>query len=312
MSATVESLETGMLRRPDGAEIYWETAGNPRGRPAVYLHGGPGSGLRSVSYRQSFDPERYLVVGLDQRGCGRSRPLATDDLAGLDANTTQAVIADLEALREHLGIASWQVVGGSWGATLALAYALAHRDRVSGVVLAAVTTGSREEIDWLTVGMGRIFPEAWQEFASVLGPGERTVAGYARLLRDPDPAVRRAAADRWDDWESTHVSLDPRWRPGPMVEDPREREVFATLVTHYWAHDCFLTGSDRILDRAGELEGVPGVLIHGRRDVSGPVITAWRLHHAWPGSRLEVVESEGHGGARMSELVREATDGFAR
>lgn len=309
----IEPFESGWLRRPDGAEIHWEVSGNPRGRPAVYLHGGPGGSLGRGGYRRRFDPERYLIVGLDQRGTGESRPLAIDDLEHLDANTTQALIDDIEALRTHLGIESWLVHGVSWGSTLALAYALDHPARVTELVLMAVTSGSREEIDWITERVGVIFPEVWHPFASAARAGERVVEAYARLLRDPDPAVRSAAADAWERWESTHISLDPNSAPRPVMhEAPRERENFATLVTHYWSNDCFLRGPHRILDRVHELAGIPGVLIHGRYDVSGPAITPWLLHRAWPDSRLTVVETEGHGGEREVELTAEAIDAFAR
>jgi proline iminopeptidase len=306
-----EPFDHGLLDRPDGARLYWETSGDPAGRPALYLHGGPGSGLGPGGYRRRFDPDRYLVVGLDQRGCGRSTPWAVDDLERLDEHTTDALVADLEALREHLGVASWLVHGVSWGSTLALAYALAHPARVTALVLTAVTTGGREEIDWITQGVGRVFPEAWARFAADVPDGVRLVEHYARRLRDPDPDVRAAAADAWDAWESTHVSLDPAWTPGPLHADARERANVATLVTHYWAHDCFLRGDEAVLGRAHRLAGIPGVLVHGRRDISGPVVTPWRLHGAWPGSELHVVESEGHGGEQEMELTSRAIDRLA-
>lgn len=310
MHPPIEPFATGRLRRPGGVELYWETSGNPRGKPALYLHGGPGGGLGRGGYRRRFDPDAHLVVGLDQRGCGQSTPWAIDDLDHLDDNTTQALLDDIEALREHLGIDAWLLHGVSWGSTLALAYALAHPTRVTEIVLTAVTTGGRSETDWITEGVGAIFPEAWDEFAREVPDGVRVVEHYARLMRSPDAATRAAAAERWDRWESTHISLDPAWQPGPMNEDPRAQENFATLVTHYWANDCFLRGTDAALERAEELAGIPGVLIHGRHDVSGPAITPWRLHRAWPGSRLEIVESEGHGGEIEMELTREAIDGF--
>lgn len=311
MHPPTEPFDSDLLDRPDGARLYWETSGNPSGLPALYLHGGPGSGLGRGGYRRRFDPERYRVVGLDQRGCGRSTPWAVDDLAHLDDLTTTALIADVEALRVHLGVGSWLVHGVSWGSTLALAYALAHPDRVTALVLTAVTTGGRDEIDWITEGVGRVFPEAWERFAAGVPDGVRVVEHHARRLRDPDPAVRAAAADAWDAWESTHVSLDPAWQPGPLHEDPRDRANFATLVTHFWAHDCFLVGDDAVLARAHRLAGTPGVLVHGRHDVSGPVITPWRLHRAWPGSELHVVESEGHGGEEEMELTCRAIDRLA-
>ena len=311
MHPPLEPFASGSIGRPDGAQICWETSGNPEGRPALYLHGGPGSGLGLGGYRRRFDPERYLVVGLDQRGCGRSTPWAIDDLANLDGNNTSALIADIEALREHLGLSAWLVHGVSWGSTLALAYALAHPTRVTELVLTAVTTGGREEIDWITDGVGRIFPEAWERFAASAPPGQRVVEHYAQQMRDGDPAAREAAAQAWDEWEKTHISLDPGWQPGPLHEDPRMRANFATLVTHYWANDCFLPGAEGVLARAHQLVGIPGVLIHGRHDVSGPTITPWRLHKAWPSSELHVVESEGHGGAEEMALTGRAIDGLA-
>lgn len=307
----IAPFDSGWISRPEDVRFYWETSGSPEGRPALYLHGGPGSGLGGGGYRRRFDPERYLLVGLDQRGCGRSTPWAIDDLDHLNSNTTAALIADIEVLRTHLGIDRWLVHGVSWGSTLALAYALAHPDRVTELVLTAVTTGSREEIDWITEGVGRVFPEAWERFAATTPAGERVVEHYARELRDADPAVRSAAADAWDAWESTHISLDPSWQPGALHDDLRERANFATLVTHYWAHDCFLPGSTSVMARAHELAGIPGVLVHGRRDISGPAITPWRLHKAWPGSELHVVESEGHGGDLEMELTCRAIDEFA-
>lgn len=207
-------------------------SGNPQGRSAVYLHGGPGGSLRRGGYRRRFDPEKYLIVGIDQRGSGRSTPWAVDDLAHLDANTTHTVIDDVEAVRTHLDVDAWLVHGVSWGSTLALAYALAHPSRVSAVVLIAVTTGSRIEIDWLTEGVGATFPEAWERFTASVPPGERVLEYYARRLRDPDPVNRDVAAAAWDEWESTHISLDPNWQPGPLHQDARERANFATLVTH--------------------------------------------------------------------------------
>jgi len=311
MHPAIEPFRHGVLKRPDGNQIFWEASGNPDGRPAVYLHGGPGGGLGRGGYRRRFDPERYLIVGIDQRGCGRSQPWAIDAIDTLDANTTEAIVGDLEAVRKHLGVYRWLVHGVSWGSTLALAYALEHPDRVSEIVLTAVTTGARTELDWITEGVGRIFPEAWERFASVADQGERIVQTYAQLLRNPDPAVRAEAADAWDAWESTHISLGPHYVPGPTRADVRERANFATLVTHYWAHDCFLGGERTILDRAAELEGIPGVLIHGRRDISGPARTAWDLHRAWPGSELIIVEDEGHGGPQMMEVTTAAIDGFA-
>ncbi|WP_285114578.1 prolyl aminopeptidase [Leifsonia sp. fls2-241-R2A-40a] len=304
----------GRVVNPAGDSIYWETSGTPAGKPVLWLHGGPGSGLGSTNYTKRYDPEFFRIVGIDQRGCGRSTPLVIDALDRLAENTTDGLIADIELVREELGIERWLVTGGSWGSTLALAYALAHPDRVEGIVLGAVTTTGRDEVDWISETMGRVFPEAWEalEQSSHRRPGERVVEAYARVLATGTPAEREAAADAWDAWEATHVSLDPNFVPGPLHDDPVQRQVFATLVTHYWANDAFLPGDRAILDRIGELAHLPAILIHGRHDVSGPVITPWLLHRRWPASRLIVVEGEGHGGPESSERMAEAISGFAR
>ena len=230
----IQPSASGFLRRHDGAEIYWEASGNRAGRPALFLHGGPGSGLGSGGYRRRFDPSRYFIVGLDQRGCGRSRPLATEAPGALRLNTTQALIADIEALRSELGIARWLVSGASWGTTLALAFAQEHPERVTQLVLAAVTTTGREEVDWITEGVGRLFPEAWECFERALGrwPGERIVKAYARRLAGDDVGDRRRAALDWAAWEAAHVSLDGLAPPSSWAGDEGTAAVFATLVTH--------------------------------------------------------------------------------
>jgi proline iminopeptidase len=304
MFSPIEPFATGYLPVSDGNEIYWETSGNPEGKPALHLHGGPGSG-NGTGYRRRFDPSKFLIVTFDQRGCGRSRPLIIDPAADLLTNTTPALIADIEALRVHLGVDAWLVNGLSWGTTLGLAYAQAHPERVSELILFAVTTTSASEVEWITEAMGRVFPREWEEFeaASHRKPGQRIIDAYYELITDPDPAVREQAARAWCAWEDTHVSLDPKYVHDPRYDDPEFRSVFATLVTHYWKHAGFapegglLAGMDRIAD-------IPGVLIHGRLDVSSPLDTAWKLHKAWPNSDLIVVD-EGHGGEVMiDELVR--------
>lgn len=306
---------TGVLERPGGVRLHWEAAGNPAGVPVVYLHGGPGSSLGRRGHTMRFDPAGYRIIGFDQRGSGRSTPWACDALDALEENTTAAMVADIEALREHLGVERWVVHGVSWGSTLALAYALAHPQRCRALLLYAVTAGTREEIDWITVGVGRVFPEQWHAFAAHVGCADsgRPVEAYARALRDPDPRVRQDAADAWDRWEATHVSLDAPVPPsGFLHEDPRVRLNFATMVTHYWSQDCFLTGADRVPERIGQLAGIPGALLHGRRDVSGPAVTAWQLHRRWPGSELIIEETEGHGGPLLSARTVEVADRWLR
>jgi proline iminopeptidase len=314
---TVELIKDGQPREQSGwvdvpnAKIYWEATGNPAGIPVLYLHGGPGGSLGRGGYRSRHDHSRFYIVGLDQRGCGKSTPLVQDDLDHLPGNTTQTLIQDIEAVREHLGIGKWIVTGASWGSTLALAYALEHPSRVAGVAVVAVTTSSRDEIQWITEDVGRIFPEAWAEFveAAHAVPGERVVDAYARRLAGGDREDARVAALSWERWESTHASLDPNWLPGPLVADEREQMTFALLVTHYWAHDGFLVDGQEIIPRIGALNGIPGYLIHGRRDISSPAVTAWQLHRRWESSRLVLVEDEGHGGpvsmASLAHAVEE-------
>lgn len=310
--AGTQPFDAGLLRMDDGAEIFWETSGTPGAPAVVWLHGGPGSGLGVGGYRDRPDPDRWLIVGLDQRGCGRSTPLVDGPGAALDALTTQRMIADLEQLREHLRIERWLVTGGSWGSTLALAYAQEHPERVTGLVLAAVTATSRDEVDWITEHIGRVFPREWEAFVEAAAPreGERVVDAYARLLRDPDPAVRAAAARAWCTWEDVHPSLDPAFRPSPRYDDPAFRSVFATQVTHLWSNSAFL-GDEGALTRLDAISAIPAVLIHGRLDVSSPLSIAWRIHRAMPSSRLVVVDGEGHGGGTMTLELERAIASFA-
>jgi proline iminopeptidase len=293
----IEPYDSGTLDVGDGHRIYWECCGNPRGRPALYLHGGPGAAF-TPGARRYFDPEAWRVVLFDQRGSGRSRPLAAEPDADLTTNTTTHLVADIEALRRHLAVERWTLLGVSWGTTLGLAYAEAHRERVDGLVLALVTTTSRREVEWITRDVGRLFPREWDRFAEAVPESLRHLPladAYATLLFDPDPLVREQAAREWCAWEDAHVSLSPGHQPNPRFEDPEFRLGFARLVTHYWRHAAFL-GEDQLLRGVATLNGIPGVLIHGRHDVSSPLETAWRLHRNWTTSRLHVLDDIGHGG----------------
>jgi proline iminopeptidase len=303
--SAIEPHDEGLLDVGDGHTIYWEAVGAPSGTPAVFLHGGPGSGA-SVGARRCFDPDSYRAVLFDQRGCGRSRPLASGPDADLATNTTAHLVSDIEKLRGHLGIDRWVVVGGSWGSTLALAYAQRHPERVRGLVLGPVTAGTPRETEWVTRDIGRLFPAEWDDFVAGLPPSDRDgdlAAGYARLLASSDPAVRDDAARRWCRWEDTHVSLMPGWTHNARYDDPLFRSVFARLVTHYWSNGCFLADNE-VFDGMKQLANIPGVLVHGRYDVSSPLDTAWRLRQRWPASRLVVVGDAGHGGGSFgTELV---------
>jgi proline iminopeptidase len=306
MFPEIEPFEHGMLDVGDAQSIYWECCGNLNGHPVLYLHGGPGSGCTAQS-RRYLDPATYRIILTDQRGCGRSRP-HVEKTSDLDVNTTSHLIADLERLRQHLGIESWAILGGSWGSTLALAYAQAHPQRVSAMVLASVTTTSQREVTWITHDVGRIFPEQWETFASVASnPEERLnlASLYNRLLFSDETAVQERAARQWCAWEETHVSLAPGYKPNRRFGDPVFRLRFARLVTHYWSHHAFLR-EDQLIRNASRLDDIRGVLIHGRYDVSSPLETAWRLHRAWENSSLHVVDDAGHGGGTMPERIAAA------
>ncbi|MBM7832536.1 proline iminopeptidase [Agromyces cerinus] len=260
-----------------------------------------------------FDPNRYRLIGIDQRGSGKSLPNILDARSTLGAHTTQRLIADIEAVRETLGVERWVIAGASWGTTLALAYAQEHPQRVCALALMAVTTTSREEVDWITEGVGRVFPEEWAAFERSSGrlEGERVVDAYARRLASDDAREREAAARAWDTWEGVHVSLDHPEARGTGHSDPSEREAFATLVTHYWSNDGFLPENRSIFARIDRIAHIPAALVHGRRDISGPPITPWRLHHDWPASTLTIIETEGHGGSNSIAALTAALDTFS-
>jgi proline iminopeptidase len=304
----------GLLEVGDGHRIYWETCGNPRGKPAVVLHGGPGSGC-TPWHRRLFDPRAYRVVLFDQRGCGRSTPHASAPDADLASNTTPHLIADVERLRRRLGVDRWLVLGGSWGSTLALAYAEGHPDRVTEMILFGVTTGRRQEFDWaFRGGVAVLFPEEWDRLRAAVPPAERggdVVEAYHRLLHHPDPAVRQGAADAWCLWESATPAWPPTAGLSPRFADPAYRMTFARLVTHYVRHNAWIEDG-RLLRDAGVLAGIPGVLVHGRFDLGAPLANAWELKRVWPRAGLVVVPDAGHAAAHpgiAGELVR-ATDRF--
>jgi proline iminopeptidase len=302
-----------MLEVGDGHRVYWEVCGSPRGKPALVLHGGPGSGC-STGARRYFDPRAYRVVLFDQRGCGRSTPHASIPRADLSANTTEHLLGDIERLRRHLAIDRWLLFGGSWGSTLALAWAERHPERVSEIVLAAVTTTRRSEIDWLYRTVAPLFPAQFARFRAGVPPAERDgdlVAAYRRLLQDPDPAIHARAARDWCEWEAALVSVDPDARPEPRRLEPAFQLAFARIVAHYFHHAAWLEDGI-LLRRAGELADVPGILIHGRLDLGSPLATAWELARAWPGSELVIVGGAGHSSTDpgMSEAILAATDRF--
>ncbi|MEH0844919.1 prolyl aminopeptidase [Micromonospora sp. CPCC 205711] len=310
----IEPYDHGMLDVGDGNAVYWEACGNPDGKPALVVHGGPGSGY-GPNARRFFDPERYRVILFDQRNCGRSTPHAGDPAVDLRHNTTDHLIADMERLRAHLGVDRWLLHGGSWGSTLILAYAQRHPERVSEIVINAVTTTRRFEIDWLYRGVGRFYPEQWDRFlAGAPGtPRDGDVVGaYARLVNDPDPAVRDRAVTDWCAWEDAVVSNETKGATNPYGDRPSTaRTAMVRICSHYFAHGAWLAEGQLLRD-AHRLAGIPGVLVHGRLDLGGPLDTAWQLHAAWPDSELIVVEEAGHLGTdETRRLVVAALDRFA-
>jgi proline iminopeptidase len=307
----IAPYDHGMLDVGDGHQMYWETCGNPSGKPAVVLHGGPGSGC-TPEWRRCFDPERYRIVLFDQRGSGRSTPHASEPAVDLSTNTTVHLLADIELLRRHLGIGRWLLHGGSWGSTLALAYAERHADRVTEMVLAPVVTTTGQEIDWITRGVGAFFPDAWARFQGGVPEPERTGSladAYHRLLMHPDSIVHDKAARDWCDREIAIVALRANDKPNLRYESPAFRLGYARLVTHYWRHHGWLEDGALMLD-AHRLSGIPGALIHGRLDLSSPLYTAWQLAQHWPGSELIVVDEAGHDRG-MSEAIVAALNRFA-
>ncbi|WP_103954720.1 prolyl aminopeptidase [Nonomuraea solani] len=306
----VEPYETGHLDVGDGHELYWEVSGNPDGKPVVFLHGGPGGGTLPAQ-RRFFDPSAYRIVLFDQRNCGRSRPHATEPGVSLETNTTWHLVADIERLRERLGIARWLVFGGSWGSTLALAYARRHPERVSEIILRGVYLAGATNRAWTftETGAACLFPAEWAAFRDHIPAGERDdlVGAYHRRMFDPDPAVHVPAARAWAAWE-----LSANWLlPVPMPPlDDREVVAFMRIETHYFTQDCFLKEGE-LLD-VEAIRHIPCVIVNGRYDMKTPPEAAYDLHRAWPEAELHIVEDAGHAGAEPGTLHRliEATDRF--
>jgi proline iminopeptidase len=311
----IDPYDSGLLDLGGGNRIYWEQCGNPQGLPVLRVHGGPGSGCR-VENRGALDPAVFRSILFDQRNCGRSLPHAADPEVDLSANTTENLVADMERLREHLGIEQWILYGGSWGSTLILAYAERHPERVRAAVIMAVTTTRRSEIAWLYEGVGRFFPREWELFRDHVPAAERgtdifgLLAAYGRLMTDRDPQVREAAAKSWLDWEDTVISMEPNGKRGAYSDRTDEGKLaFVRICAHYFSNGAFLEDAE-LLRNAGKLAGIPAVLVHGRFDLGGPLQNAWDLARAWPGAQLVVAEDAGHtGSSGMSEAVQQA---FAR
>ena len=319
MSARFYSVEaareSGWLEVGDGHKLYWEEAGNPDGLPALILHGGPGSGF-SATTRRFFDPQRYRIIGFDQRNAGRSRPSAAEPAVELGTNTTWHLVDDIERLRAFFGVERWVLYGSSWGVTLGLAYAETHPERVRAAVFAGVTTTRQSEIDWLYHGLRELLPEAWVAFragAPETVADDALVAGYADLMFDPDPAVPEKAARDFHLWEGAMLLAEPGGKWPVQWDDPAYRLQRGRIVTHYFRHAAWLADG-QLLAGAGRLAGIPAVLVQGMDDPQAPAHTAEELAAAWPGAELKLIGGAGHAtsGAGISEAIVAALDGFAQ
>jgi proline iminopeptidase len=307
----IEPYRHGHLAVGGGHNIYFEECGNPDGKPAVFLHGGPGGG-GDANARRFFDPSRYRIVVFDQRGAGRSRPHAS-----LADNTTWHLVSDIEHLRGELGIERWLVFGGSWGSTLALAYAERHPDRVSELVLRGIFLLRRAELEWFYQdGAGALFPEYWRDFLEPIPEAEQSdmLAAYHRRLNDPDPDVQMAAARAWSIWEGATSALVPSEDLRAHFSAPEFALPLARIETHYFVNGGFLEHENELLEGVDAIRGIPAVIVQGRYDVVCPPRTAWDLAARWPEARLEIVTDAGHSAYEpgITDALVAATDDFAR
>jgi len=306
----LEPFRTGRLAVTDGHELYFEESGNPQGKPVVFLHGGPGGGS-DPKQRRFFHPERYRIINFDQRGSGKSTPHAS-----LEHNTTWDLVDDIERLRQHLGIARWQVFGGSWGSTLALAYAEKHPAVVTELVLRGIFLLRKQEIDWFYQrGASVLFPDAWEGYLAPIPEAERgdLMAAYHRRLTSPDAAVRLEAAKAWSVWEGSTSKLLPDQEFTGHFEEPEFALAFARIECHYFAHAGWFKPEDQLLRDVGRIRHIPAVIVQGRYDVVCPLESAWALHRAWPEADLVITADSGHSAfdAPNARALVAATDRFA-
>ncbi|MBO1905506.1 prolyl aminopeptidase [Microvirga sp. 3-52] len=306
----IEPYDRGMLDVGDGHRIYWELCGNPQGKPVVFLHGGPGAGC-TPTQRRLFDPDKYRILLFDQRGCGRSSPYAS-----LEANTTWHLVADIERLRSMIGVDKWMVFGGSWGSTLALAYAETHPERVTELVLRGIFTLRRSELLWYyQEGASWIFPDKWEGFLAPIPEEERSdlMAAYRKRLIDPDPAIRAKAARAWSLWEGETITLLHNQEYSDQFGDEHYAIAFARIENHYFVNEGWFE-EGQLIRNAHRLKAIPGVIIQGRYDIATPPKTAWELHKAWPEAQFIMVPDAGHAVSEpgITHRLIEATDAFAQ
>ncbi len=305
----IEPFETGFLYVGDGHNVYWERFGTKGAKPAVFLHGGPG-GATGPNNRRLFDPALYDVMMFDQRGCGKSTPNAS-----IEANTTWHLVADIERLREMMGVDKWLVFGGSWGSTLALAYSETHPERVSELVLRGVYTLTKAELDWYyQSGVSEMFPDKWERFQAPIPESERheMMAAYRRRLTGTDREEQLRCAVAWSSWEGETITLLPNPDYSDHFYDPEFALAFARIENHFFVHAGWLEEGQLLRD-AVKLKDIPGVIIHGRYDMPCPAKYAWQLHKAWPKADFHLIEGAGHAYLEpgiLDQLIR-ATDRFA-
>ncbi|WP_215394744.1 MULTISPECIES: prolyl aminopeptidase [unclassified Leucobacter] len=311
----IEPYDHGMLAVGDGHELYWEACGNPEGKPAVFLHGGPGGGCTPDS-RRFFDPEKYRIIVFDQRGCGRSTPHASAPEADLATNTTWHLVDDIERLREHLGIDAWLVFGGSWGSTLSLAYAQKYADRVTELVLRGIFTLRKQEINWFyQEGASFIYPDMWEDYLAPIAEDERDdlVEAYNRRLFDTDPAVHVPAGVAWTVWENSTIKLHPDYEG---IEEARNdvasAVAFARIENHFFKNAGWLE-EGQLIANVDKIRHIPGFIVQGRYDACTPIRTAWDLHRAWPEADFSIITEAGHtaGEPGITDALVRATDRFA-
>lgn len=310
MYPDIEPYDHGYLDTGDGHQVYWELCGNPQGKPAIFLHGGPGSGC-SATHRRLFNPERYNILLFDQRGCGRSRPHAS-----LENNTTWHLVADIERLRTEILKAEQALIfGGSWGSTLALAYAQTHPDRASALIVRGIFTLRKSEVHWFyQEGASSLFPDLWEDYLAPIPPEEQhdMVSAYHRRLTGNDPKVQIQAARAWCSWEDQTITLLPKTRQLPVHGDNDPSLAFARIENHYFFHDGFMDEGQLLRD-VSKIRHIPGVIVQGRYDVCTPARTAWALHKAWPEAEFHIVDNAGHAFDEPGILAQlmAATDKFS-
>lgn len=305
----IEPFRTGMLDVGSGHHLYWEESGNPKGTPLIFLHGGPGSCTNS-GQRSFFHPEKYRIILMDQRGCGKSTPHAH-----LEHNTTWDLVSDIEKLRTFLKVDSWVVFGGSWGSTLSLAYAETHPESVRALILRGIFMGRKKELHWFyQFGAHHIFTDAWEKYLAPIAQEERgaLIPAYYRRLTSKDPNVRKEAAAAWAGWESTNLRLQVDPSLFASFTESFHAEALARIECHYFMNNCFFQTDAWLLENIGKIRNIPGVIVHGRYDMVCPFESAWELHKAWPEAHFEIIPDAGHSASEpgITDALVRAADRF--